>query len=66
MLAAGMAEGYAVEDGAALHFEGERLARVVSSQPRAQAHRMSWTGDSVTRVPLAADYLGAAPAVRAA
>ena len=33
LLAAGMAEGYAVEDGAALHFEGERLTRVVSSRP---------------------------------
>jgi dipeptidase E len=66
LLAAGMADGYAVEDGAALHFEGERLARVVSSRPGAQAYRMSWTGESVSRVPLAADYLGAAPTVRAA
>jgi dipeptidase E len=66
MLAAGMAEGYAVEDGAALHFEGERLARVVSSRQGAQACRMSWTGESVSRLPLAPEYLGAAPAVRAA
>jgi peptidase E len=66
MLAAGMAEGYAVEDGAALHFEGERLARVVSSRQDAQAYRMSWTGESVSRLPLAPQYLGAAPAVRAA
>ena len=35
--------GYAVEDGAALHFEGERLARVVSSRPGARAYRMRWT-----------------------
>ena len=27
LLAGGMVEGYAVEDGAALHFEGERLTR---------------------------------------
>jgi len=66
MLAAGMVEGYAVEDGAALHFEGERLARVVSSRRAAQAYRMSWTGESVSRLPLAPEYLGAAPAVRAA
>jgi dipeptidase E len=65
MLAAGMAEGYAAEDGAALHFVGERLARVVSSQPGARAYRMRWTGDRVDRLPLATDYLGA-PAVRAA
>jgi dipeptidase E len=66
MLAAGMAEGYAVEDGAALHFEGERLARVVSSRQGAGAFRMSWTGEAISRQPLAAEYLGAAPAVRAA
>ena len=38
MLAEGMRPGYAAEDGAALHFEGERLARVVASRagrPRA-------------------------------
>jgi peptidase E len=66
MLAAGMAEGYAVEDGAALQFEGERLARVVSSRKGARAFRMGWTGKSVSREPLASEFLGAAPAVRAA
>jgi peptidase E len=66
MLGAGMADGYAVEDGAALHFEGERLARVVSSRRAAQAYRMTWTGAAVERVPLATDFLGPAPAVRAA
>ena len=29
--------GYAAEDGSALHFEGERLARVVASRPGARA-----------------------------
>jgi dipeptidase E len=60
LLAAGMVEGYAVEDGAALHFEGERLARVVSSRPDAGAYRMRWTGERVSRRRLAADYLGLA------
>ena len=32
-VAGGMPGGYAVEDGAALHFVGEALARVVSSPP---------------------------------
>jgi dipeptidase E len=59
MLAAGMPEGYAVEDGAAVHFEGERLAEVVSSRPGARAYRMRWTGGRVSRRPLAATYLGA-------
>jgi dipeptidase E len=66
MLAAGMVEGFAAEDGAALHFEGERLARAVSSRPGARAYRMGWTGDSVASRPLSVDYLGTAPAVRAA
>jgi dipeptidase E len=65
MLAAGMAEGYAAEDGAALHFVGERLARVVSSRPGARAYRMRWTGGRIDRMALATDYLGA-PAIRAA
>jgi len=32
-IAGGMPGGYAVDDGAALHFVGESLARVVSSRP---------------------------------
>ena len=63
LLAGGMVEGYAVEDGAALHFEGDRLTRVVGSRPGARAFRMRWTGERVKRWPLPADYLGAAPAV---
>jgi dipeptidase E len=62
LLAEGMRPGYAAEDGAALHFEGERLARVVASRPGARAHRMRWTGQRVSRRPLAARYLGDAEA----
>ena len=36
----GDAAGYAAGDGAALHFAGERLLRVVSSRPDARAFRM--------------------------
>ena len=63
LLAAGMVEGYAVEDGAALHFEGDRLTRVVTSRRGARAYRMRWTGERVKRWPLPAHYLGVAPAV---
>jgi dipeptidase E len=58
MLADGMRPGYAAEDGAALHFEGERLARVVASRESARAHRMRWTGKRISRRPIAATYLG--------
>jgi dipeptidase E len=61
MLVEGMRPGYAAEDGAALHFEGERLARVVASRAGARAHRMRWTGKRVSRRPLASFYLGGEP-----
>jgi dipeptidase E len=60
MLADGMVEGFAVDDGAALHFVGERLTRVVSSRPGARAYRMLWTGERISRRPLATDYLSPA------
>lgn len=60
LLADGMRPGYAAEDGSALHFEGERLARVVSSRRGARAHSMRWTGKRVSRRPLNAGYLGSA------
>jgi peptidase E len=62
----GMPAGYAVEDGAALHFVGERLARVVASRPAARAYRMRACAGRVVRNPLAARYLGAAEVERPA
>jgi dipeptidase E len=47
-------EGYAAQDGAALHFEGHELLRVVSSRPHAQAFRVSADGEH----PLAVRFLG--------
>jgi peptidase E len=47
-------EGYAAEDGAALHFEGRELLRAVSSRPQARAFRVSRDGEH----PLAVRYLG--------
>jgi dipeptidase E len=49
-----MREGYAAQDGAALHFEGRELLRVVSSRATAQAYRISADGEH----PLAVQYLG--------
>jgi dipeptidase E len=54
----GMTAGYAVEDGAALHFLGERLARVVGSRRGVHAYRMRVCGSRVVRSPIAARYLG--------
>src|SRR3954471_1394803 len=39
-LRAGMQPGYAASDGAALHFEGTELARVVASRRKAKAFRV--------------------------
>lgn len=50
--------GFGAEDGAALHFEGTRLERVVASRPGVRAYRVDEHGER----PLAARYLGA-PAV---
>jgi dipeptidase E len=55
----GMPGGYAAEDGAALHFVGESLARVVSSRPDARAYRVDAVDGEVVELPLAVDYLGA-------
>jgi dipeptidase E len=55
----GMRGGYAAEDGAALHFVGEELARVVTSKPHARAYRVDAVGSEVVELPLAATYLGA-------
>lgn len=50
-----MREGYAAQDGAALHFEGRELLRAVSSRPKARAFRVSTDGEHE----LAVEYLGA-------
>jgi dipeptidase E len=55
----GMRPGYAADDGAALHFRGKELARVVSSRPRARAYRVEPVDDEVVETPLDVEYLGA-------
>src|SRR5215208_5456983 len=43
----GMRPGYAADDGAALHFRGEELHRVVASRPHAGAYRVEPVDDEV-------------------
>jgi dipeptidase E len=62
----GMRPGYAADDGAALHFVGEQLHRVVSSRPHARAYRVEPVEDEVTEAELDVAFLGAQPAVAAA
>ena len=46
-VAAGMAGGYAIEDGVGLLFAGRELAEAVSSRPGAAAHRVELDGGGV-------------------
>src|SRR5829696_6981992 len=62
----GMPGGYAADDGAALHFVGESLARVVSSRPEARAYRVDAIEGEVVELPLAVDYLGTTETVEPA
>lgn len=54
----GMRGGYAAEDGAALHFTGEELSRVVASRPQASGYRLDVTGGRVVEMQIATTYLG--------
>jgi dipeptidase E len=53
-----IAEGYAADDGTALHFIGDRLERVVTSRPNARAYRLTRSRAEVKETPLSAIYLG--------
>ncbi|MFI5009424.1 MAG: Type 1 glutamine amidotransferase-like domain-containing protein [Solirubrobacterales bacterium] len=55
----GMRAGFAADDGAALHFRGRQLERVVSSRPTARAYRVEPMRDGVLEIPLESVYLGA-------
>ena len=66
LLREGMRPGYAAEDGAALHFVGERLHKVVTSRPGARAYRMrKLAAGRVARKALRTTYLGAGEPVAA-
>ena len=55
---AGMRPGYAAEDGAALHFVGTELSRVVASRPAARGYRLDAVGERVVEMRIATAYLG--------
>jgi peptidase E len=60
----GMRSGYAAEDGAALHFTGTELSRVVASRPNARGYRLDLVGDRVVEMRIATAYLGDPGATR--
>lgn len=62
----GMAPGYAAGDGAALHFCGESLARVVSSRPKASAYWVEELAGGVSEVALPVRRLRSPHALSAA
>ncbi len=57
----GMGGGYAAEDGAALHFLGTELHRVVASRPSARGFRVDAIGERVVEMQIATAYLGRSP-----
>jgi dipeptidase E len=59
---AGTRGGYAAEDGAALHFVGTELSRVVASRPEARGYRLDAMGERVVEMRIATTYLGDAKA----
>lgn len=58
LIAAGLDNGYACDDGAALHFIGRKLAAVVSSRPKAKAYRVERERGGASETPLDTRYLG--------
>jgi dipeptidase E len=58
LLREGMRAGYAAEDGAALHFTGTELGRVVASRPATRGFRLDATGEAVVEAQVATVYLG--------
>lgn len=58
LLGEGIRPGFAAEDGAALHFRGLRLHRVISSRPHAGAFVLRRAPDGITEKRLDATYLG--------
>lgn len=49
--------GYAIEDGAAVHFVGDVFHRAVASRPNARAYRMRLVNDAVEEQPLSMESI---------
>ena len=58
LIEAGMCPGYAADDGAALHFVGNDLERVVASRAGKQGYRVARVGGRVVETPLETADLG--------
>ena len=52
-----LADGYAADDGVALHFAGEHLHRVISSRPNARAYRVERVGDQARETEIVPEFL---------
>ena len=52
LIAAGFPPGYAIDDDAAIHFEGTELSEAVSGRSGATAYRVELTGGQVVETPL--------------
>jgi len=60
LLSAGkISDGYAADDGVALHFIENRLEPIFSSRPYAKAYRLQRMEDGIQETPLETVYLGA-------
>jgi dipeptidase E len=59
LVAAGMPGGWAIDDGAAIRFDGPEPVETVSSRPDARAYRVQLVGGKVVETPLETRYLGA-------
>ena len=57
-IAAGLPGGYALDDGAALHFAGRTLVEAVSSRPEAGAYRVELREGGVVEERMPVRYLG--------
>ncbi len=64
-LRAGMRPGYAAEDGAALHFVGTELNRVVASRTDARGYRLEERGGRVVEMRIATTFLADSAAASA-
>ncbi|MEP6954323.1 MAG: Type 1 glutamine amidotransferase-like domain-containing protein, partial [Solirubrobacteraceae bacterium] len=59
LIGEGMCPGYAADDGAALHFVGNDLERVVASRAGKQGYRVARVGGQVVETPIAPTDLSA-------
>jgi hypothetical protein len=55
-----MSDGFAADDGAALHFIDGVFAKAVSSRAKARVYRVERTSDGVEEKALETEFLGAA------